>query len=301
MLEQFPKKSLSEFAECSDLRVVRDGTFSSIGYLIHSQPNMLAALYDIRFLDSVLAHQTINAVITLPSLSNKIPSHLALAISDNPLEALLRIHAYIHEKGDYWQSFETRIAPDARVHPTAYVAPNDVIIGNRVIIHPNVTILPRTIIGDDSIIHTGTVVGAEGFEPRTIKGRQQIIVHSGGVRIGKCVSIMSNTCICCNMFGGFTEIGDESIIDNLVHVAHGVVLGRRCRVVASAMLGGSTRIGDDVWIGPNATISSAIEIGHRARISLGAVVTKSVPADVHVSGNFAIEHNKLLAFLRTVR
>jgi acetyltransferase-like isoleucine patch superfamily enzyme len=56
-----------------------------------------------------------------------------------------------------------------------------------------------------------------------------------------------------------------------------------------------------VWIGPNATIASEITIGDRANITLGAVVTRDVAADQHVTGNFAIDHKKFIAFLRTIR
>jgi UDP-3-O-[3-hydroxymyristoyl] glucosamine N-acyltransferase len=125
--------------------------------------------------------------------------------------------------------------------------------------------------------------------------------HGGGVRLARGVEIQSNTCVDRALFGGFTEIGEDCLIDNLVHVAHNVRMGPRCRVAACAMVGGSVVLGEEVWIGPNASISSEITVGGRAFVTLGAVVTRDVGNGEHVSGNFAIDHTRFLAFLRTVR
>jgi UDP-3-O-[3-hydroxymyristoyl] glucosamine N-acyltransferase len=100
------------------------------------------------------------------------------------------------------------------------------------------------------------------------------------------------------LFGGFTEIGDDTVVDNLVQVAHGVSIGRRCRIVACAAVGGSSIIGNDVWIGPNAIISSAIRIGDGARVSLGSVVIRDVPPGGRVSGNFAIDHERFMKLFK---
>lgn len=298
----FAGRTLAEFAARDPgLELVRDGRFSALGYLVHDQPELLTVLYDQRFLEALLAHPTASAVIASPELRDRIPGRFALAVAASPLEALLRIHIRLHEEGAYWRSFETRIDPGARIHPRAYVAPTDVVIGPGVVVEPNATILERSIIGEDCVIRAGAVIGAEGYEPRTLDGRRVIVPHAGGVRLGCRVQLQANSCVSRNLFGGFTEIGDETTTDNLVHIAHGVALGRRCRLAAAAMIAGSVTIGDDVWIGPNATVSSGIRIGSRARVSLGAVVTRSVPEDGHVSGNFAVDHHKLITFLKTVR
>ncbi len=67
------------------------------------------------------------------------------------------------------------------------------------------------------------------------------------------------------------------------------------------MVAGSAKIGDDVWIGPSASVSSGVEIGDGASITLGSVVTKNVAPGQRVTGNFAIDHDKFIAFLKTIR
>jgi UDP-3-O-[3-hydroxymyristoyl] glucosamine N-acyltransferase len=67
------------------------------------------------------------------------------------------------------------------------------------------------------------------------------------------------------------------------------------------MIAGSVDIGEDVWIGPSAVISSGIRIGDRAAITLGSVVTRSVEAGKRVSGNFAIDHERFIQFLKSIR
>ena len=67
------------------------------------------------------------------------------------------------------------------------------------------------------------------------------------------------------------------------------------------MVAGSTVIGDDVFVGPNASLSSELTIGSRAHITIGAVVTRDVAPGRRVSGNFAIDHQRLVAHLRKIR
>ena len=84
-----------------------------------------------------------------------------------------------------------------------------------------------------------------------------------------------------------------------MHVAHGVQIGRRSKVVAHAMLGGNITIGENVWIGPSAVITNGIIIGDNAKVSLGAVVIRNIPSGCTVSGNFAIDHKQFMRFMST--
>ena len=195
----------------------------------------------------------------------------------------------------------SHVHPTAQVHPAAYIAEWNVTVGPRTVVEPRAAILEDVEMGQDCIIRAGAVLGSEGYEhKRTSKGIVSV-VHDGIVSIGDRVEVGSNTCVDKGFRYRPTVIGNDTKIDNLVHVAHSVVLGERCMVVASAMLGGSSVYGDDVWVGPNATVSSVLHVGPRATVTLGAVVTKNVDADARVSGNFAIAHDKLLAFLKSIR
>lgn len=292
---------LDEVAERLDITIIRSQEFDHLGFFSDPRQRVLSPFFNRKFLAGLVANPKIVMVLTTPQLAEAIPAERGLATAGNPLETFIKFHILLHEQGSYWRPFNSRISPDARIHPRAYVASNNVEIGRGVIVGPNATILERTIVGDECVIGPGVVLGCEGYEPRDLDGRRIIVPHAGGVRLGKRVQIQANSAVSCSVYGGFTEIGDETTTDNFVHIAHNVTIGRRCRLAAAAMIAGSTAIGDDVWIGPNSTVSSGIKIGNRAKVTLGAVVTQDVADDGHVSGNFAIEHKKLLKFISSIR
>jgi len=292
---------LDDVAERLGITIVRSQEFDHLGFFTDRRHRVLSPFFNRKFRAELVANPQIVMVLTTPQLAEEIPPERGLATATNPLQTFIKFHIFLHEQGSYWRSFKSRISPGARIHPRAYVADNDVEIGGGVIIGPNATVLERTIVGDECVIGPGVVLGCEGYEPRDLDGRRIIVPHAGGVRLGNRVQIQANSAVSRSLYGGFTEIGDETTTDNFVHIAHNVKIGRRCRLAAAAMIAGSTTVGDDVWIGPNSTISSSIKIGNRARVTLGAVVTQDVADDGHVSGNFAIEHKKLLKFIAGIR
>ncbi len=148
-------------------------------------------------------------------------------------------------------------------------------IGRRTVIEPHVTVLPHSIVDDDVILRAGCVIGMQGFEFKRLGGEILPVAHAGGVRLHDRVEVQANSVVDRSVFGGFTEVGEDSKIDNLVHIAHNVKIGKRSLLAANAMIAGSVVIGDDVWIGPSASISSEITIGDRAFVTLGSVVTRT--------------------------
>jgi UDP-3-O-[3-hydroxymyristoyl] glucosamine N-acyltransferase len=284
------------------LRVERDAAFGALGFVTHETPARLGFVAEARWLSALEAAPGLAAVITTADLAAAVPARLGLAVSDRPRQAFYAVHAYLaRETGFYARPAGTGIDPSARVHPSAVVPASDVTIGARTLLEPHVTIFPGTVVGADCVLRAGAVIGAEGFQFDVADGPPVAVPHAGGVRLGDRVEVQSNTVIDRAVFGGFTEVGDDTKIDNLVHVAHNVRLGRRCRVVALAMIGGSVVVGDDAWIGPHAAISDNLRVGDGASISLGAVVTRDVPAGARVTGNFAVPHDRFLAHLRTYR
>ncbi|MCX6225984.1 MAG: UDP-3-O-(3-hydroxymyristoyl)glucosamine N-acyltransferase [Bacteroidia bacterium] len=290
---------LSEITREIQIRIIRDGEFESLGLLSHTARKMLVVLYDLNYLDVLKRNKNISCVVTSDPIVELIPPELSVAVSDNPQMIFYDIHKYLFKYTDfYWKDFRTEVSPDALVHEKSYIAPKNVKIGHGTIIEPGVCVLGRSLIGKNVIIRANSVIGGEGFEPKNINGKHTMIPHAGGVCIGDRVEIQSNTHIAKSVFGGFTTIGADTKIDALVHIAHNVVIGERCEIVACSLIGGSSIIEEEAYIGPNSTISSEIKVGKRAVVTLGAVVTRDVPEDTRVSGNFAIDHNKLIKFIK---
>jgi len=145
-------------------------------------------------------------------------------------------------------------------------------------IYPNAWIGPDVTIGAGCIIGPGAVIGFDGFgyDPPDHDGRRAWRDHPYGVIIEDDVHIGANTCIDRGRHRD-TVIRQGARIDNLVHIAHNVHIGRNVVVIAHAMLAGTTDIGDDAYIAPGAQICDHVTIGERSMVGLGSVVLEDVP------------------------
>lgn len=297
------KLTLSELERKGFLNIVRDSEFASLGFITMPTPAQLVYVEDAKYLTVLADKPNIACVITTPELAPSVPSSMGLAVSKMPRKTFYEIHHYLAKDTNfYWNACGNKIASSTCIDSTAYIAPHNVWIGERCEIGPNTTILPNSIIGDDVIIRAGVVIGTEGFEFERMGNEMLRVIHAGGVLVGNRVEIQANCCVSKALFGGFTQLGDDTKLDNLVHIAHSVIIGKRCFLAACAMVAGIATIGDDVWIGPSASIASyGVVIGDRASITIGSVVTQNVAPGQRVTGNFAIDHDKFIAFLRGIR
>jgi UDP-3-O-[3-hydroxymyristoyl] glucosamine N-acyltransferase len=293
---------LSKVQNKGNIELIRDGGFESLGFVTHNNPKQLVYIEEPKYCSMLLRKSNISCVITTEKLIPSIPEGLGIGISKNPRKSFYEIHNHVAKDTDfYWKPFKTEIASNAKIHSTAYLAERNVRICERCEIGPNVSILENSILEEDVIIRAGGVIGTEGFEFNRMDTEIMPVIHAGGVLLHNRVEIQANCCVSKAVFGGFTEIGEDTKLDNLIHIAHNAIIGKRCLLAACAMVAGSARIGDDVWIGPSASISSEVEIGEGASITIGSIVTKNVAPGQRVTGNFAIEHDKFIAFLKTIR
>jgi UDP-3-O-[3-hydroxymyristoyl] glucosamine N-acyltransferase len=294
---------LSDTAAHAPLRILRDAEFDDLALLGAGDGRMLVYAGDERALDRLAKTRAAGAVVTTAELASAVPSSLGLAVAGHPEAAFYDLHRWLHASSDfYWRDFATVIDPSAHVHERAYVAPRGVRIGARVVVEPNATILERVAIGDDSVVRAGAVIGSEGFEfkgPAMRQGRATraqwdygttnvAVPHAGSVEIGARVEIQANSTVDRSLFRAPTRIGDDTKIDNLVHVAHSVRIGARCLIAAGATLAGSVVVGDEVWIGPHVVISSGVHLGDRSAIVIGSTITKDVAPDERVASDLRV-------------
>lgn len=180
-------------------------------------------------------------------------------------------------------------ASGAVVHPSAQLAPG-VVLGAGVVIEAGVrigpnTCLAHTTVGEASEIGANCSIGLTGYGyERDADGALERFPHVGRVVIGRDVSVGSNTCIDRGALGD-TRIGDGVKIDNLVHVAHNVVVERGALLIAHAMIGGSARIGAGSWVAPSSAILNQIALGEGTTVGMGAVVLKPTEPGQVVVGN----------------
>ncbi|PIP19676.1 MAG: UDP-3-O-(3-hydroxymyristoyl)glucosamine N-acyltransferase [Candidatus Omnitrophica bacterium CG08_land_8_20_14_0_20_41_16] len=156
-------------------------------------------------------------------------------------------------------------------------------VGADSLIYSNCSIRERTIIGNRVIIHSGAVIGSDGFGFVTIDGIHHKIPQVGIVEIGDDVEIGANVTIDRARFDK-TIIGSGTKIDNLVQIAHNVVIGKNCLIVAQVGISGSTVIGNNVILAGQAGLVGHITIGDGAIVTAQSGVAKSVPANTMVSG-----------------
>jgi UDP-3-O-[3-hydroxymyristoyl] glucosamine N-acyltransferase len=168
-----------------------------------------------------------------------------------------------------------RIGDDTVIGAGSYIG-HETVIGAACLIYPRVTIRERSRIGSRVIIHSGAVIGADGFGFEMVDGRQEKIQQLGIVQIDDDVEIGANTTVDRARFGR-TWIQQGVKIDNLVQVAHNVVIGKHSVVAAQTGISGSTRVGEHVQMAGQVGIVGHVEIADGTRIAAQSGVSKSIP------------------------
>jgi UDP-3-O-[3-hydroxymyristoyl] glucosamine N-acyltransferase len=198
------------------------------------------------------------------------------------------------------------IDPSAEIDSTAHVGPHCVVgarvkigarsslmggnqvghdcrIGPDVSLHPNVVLYPNSQIGQRVIILAGTVIGSDGYGYVLDEGRQRKILQVGNVIIEDDVEIGANAAIDRGALGS-TIIGQGTKIDNLVHIAHNVVIGPNCMLMGQAGLAGSTQLGAYCVVASQSGIAGHLKLGNQSMVGAKSGVMRDIPDKGRVVG-----------------
>lgn len=166
-------------------------------------------------------------------------------------------------------------------------------IGAHCRLDSNVVIYHNCCLGNHVIMQANATIGSIGFGYSLIDGAHRLIPHNGGVVIEDFVEIGANTCIDRAKFGN-TFIGAGTKIDNLVQIAHNVVIGKCCLIAAQVGISGSCTLGDGVVLAGQVGLADNTQIGDGAMIGAQSGVMKDVPAGEKMLWTPAIKRDEAL-------
>lgn len=229
------------------------------------------------------------------------PENKALLISDDPFRDFNRLSDYFRpfQPADESVSINSEIGEGTHVQPNVFIG-NHVKIGKNCLIYPNVVIYDHTVIADNVIIHAGSVIGADAFYFKKRESGFDQLKSSGRVVIESGVSIGA-LCTIDRGVTGDTTIGEGSVIDNQVHIAHDTVVGKKCLIAAQTGVAGCVVIEDEVTIWGQVGTTSGITIGEKAVVLAQSGVTKSIEGGKTYFGTpieISREKLKQLAYLK---
>jgi UDP-3-O-[3-hydroxymyristoyl] glucosamine N-acyltransferase len=184
------------------------------------------------------------------------------------------------------------IGARATLYPGVFIG-DDCVIGDDALLYPNVVVREGCRLGNRVIVHSGTVIGSDGFGYVQYQGRHQKIPQLGGVLIEDDVELGANVTVDRATFGD-TVIKHGTKIDNLVQIAHNVVVGEHNILVAQVGIAGSTTLGRYVMVGGQAGLADHLQIGDQLMIAAKSGVTRSLEPNQVVSGAPAITHATFL-------
>ncbi len=295
------RKTLAEVAEIVKGKIVGERTLVITGFssIDRAKEGDIAFLSHRKYLP--MARETKASALLVP-LNIEVPSKSVIQTA-NPSLAFAQIMAVCVNKrspsGNKGIHKTAIIAKDANIGKNVSIGPytvieNKVKIGNNTVIYSGCYVGPETTIGEDCliyphitlreavsignrvIIHSGTVIGSDGFGFESVDGVHQKIPQMGTVVIEDDVEIGANVTIDRARMDK-TIIGKGTKIDNLVQIAHNVVIGENCIIVSQVGISGSTTIGKGSVLAGQVGIVGHIEIGEGSIIYAKSGISKSLP------------------------
>lgn len=316
------KKTLKELADHVGGEVFGDGdlTISGVSGIAEAGEGDITFVANPKYME-YLTKTEASAVIVSPEIEfDKKP----LIKVENPYLAFASVVALMTEteKDLFGISDEAHVHPDAEIHPRTAVYPlayigkgakigegsviypgvyvgAGAVVGKDSILYPNVTLMDRCVIGDRVTIHSGTVIGSDGFGFAHGDTKRVKFPQVGIVRIDNDVEIGSN-CSIDRASMGETRIKSNVIMDNLIQIGHNVVVEEGSIIIAQVGISGSTKIGKNVILSGQAGLVGHITIGDGVIATAKTGIPKDIPAGQVVSGYPAMPHKKWLRAMGAV-
>ncbi len=263
-----------------------------------AQPEHVSFLSQARY-QSQLANSQAGCVIVTPAFEAQVVHRPAAIITEDP-------YLYFARLTRLWKR-ELRQTPDPRIHPSAVIDPqaliaDDAVIGPLCVIErgaqvgagtwlkSRVTVGENCKIGARCLVHSGVVIGADGFGFAPHQGQWEKIEQLGAVRIGNDVEIGANTCIDRGALED-TVIEDGVKLDNLIQIGHNVHVGQHTAMAGCVGVAGSARIGAHCTVGGGAVVLGHLSLADHVHISAASVVTRSISQPGHYTGMFPLDSN----------
>ena len=299
-----------------DLLGASETEIHRIAPLQDADPQTLSFLSNVRYQSQLQTTQAA-CVIVSPAFAEAAAARGAAIVTPDPYLYFARL--------TQWWAARVRPHPAARIHPSAVVDP-EAQLGNGVDIGPLAVIEAGAQIGDGArigahcvigrnatvgagtrlaaqvtlgfdcrigarcIVHSGAVIGADGFGFAPHQGHWVKIEQLGAVEIGDDVEIGANTCIDRGALGD-TVIANGVKLDNLIQIAHNVHIGAHTAIAGCVAIAGSTRIGAHCTIGGAASIVGHLHIVDHVHVSACTLITRSISKPGQYTGVFPFDDN----------
>jgi UDP-3-O-[3-hydroxymyristoyl] glucosamine N-acyltransferase len=308
--------SLYKLAEAVGGRIIGDGDvlIQGVAGIKEAKAGEITFLANPKYASLVRETKASAVILTQPDPR----SSCAQLIVENSYYAFSRILSILIEKPYHSTGISpqasighgVRLGRDLSIHPFVTLGDGSVIgdrvtlypgvyigegsaIGEDSVIHPNVSLREKVSVGRRVIIHSGTVIGSDGFGFATHQGRHHKIPQIGTVEIEDDVEIGANVAVDRAALGK-TVIKRGTKIDNLVQIAHNVVIGEDCLIVSQVGISGSAAIGHHVILAGQTGVAGHLTIGDNVTAGGRSGVTKDVPSNQIVSGYPALPHRQWL-------
>jgi UDP-3-O-[3-hydroxymyristoyl] glucosamine N-acyltransferase len=275
-----------------------DARMTGLAPLLTAQPHHIAFLSQSRFEKQLQASQA-GCVIVAPTMAHRVAKDAAAIVTDDP-------YLYYARLTRLWKRSHS-LASGPKIHPSAVIDPqarvaDDAVIGPLCVVERGATVGPGTVlksrvtlgedchIGARCLVHSGVVIGADGFGFAPHQGQWEKIEQLGAVRIGDDVEIGANTCIDRGALDD-TVIEDGVKLDNLIQIGHNVHVGRHTAMAGCVGVAGSARIGAHCTVGGGAVVLGHLSLADHVHISAASVVTRSLSQPGHYTGMFPLDTN----------